>query len=440
MSLDLSVAGLMRALGLYRRPRTVRHSGDIDLGHEFRTPLNAVIGLSDALLRDESDPLTDRQGQAVTEIRSAGRRLLDLVEAEIDPSGEAPPASVSPMPVAPGPVVPEPVVPGPGVHEPAARLPHAAPPAVPSPANAVERRRVDARRAVADLWNALAEPARMRRAVLAAPRTLTADGVMGDPRALEAVLSAMAREALNGCRPGAVLAAEVRRGRDFVEIVIAARQPLVPSRETGAAGPFASGGPDAAAPFDAIDLTEARRLAVAMNGQLEPGRLSGRDQAEFGPGLVLLLPPAGAARAVLSSEGATAARPRPILLYVEDHPANVLLMRRVIAALGDFDLFIAETGGMGLAMALDLRPDLILLDINLPDLDGFVVKTRLAGDATTRAIPVIAVTANVSPPDVRRGREAGFFAYVAKPLDVPTFATALEAGLSGAGSLHQAVA
>lgn len=432
MSLDLSVAGLMRALGLYRRPRTVRHSGDIDLGHEFRTPLNAVIGLSDALLRDESDPLTDRQGQAVTEIRSAGRRLLDLVEAEIDPSGEA----------APTPVVPGPVVHGPGVHEPAARLPHAAPPAVPFPANAVavERRRVDARRAVADLWNALAEPARIRRAVLAAPRTLTADGVMGDPRALEAVLSAMAREALNGCRPGAVLAAEVRRGRDFVEIVIAARQPLVPSRETGAAGPFASGGPDAAAPFDAIDLNEARRLAVAMNGQLEPGRLSGRDQAEFGPGLVLLLPPAGAARAVLSSEGATAARPRPILLYVEDHPANVLLMRRVIAALGDFDLFIAETGGMGLAMALDLRPDLILLDINLPDLDGFAVKTRLAGDATTRAIPVIAVTANVSPPDVRRGREAGFFAYVAKPLDVPTFATALEAGLSGAGSLHQAVA
>ncbi|MNT13902.1 Polar-differentiation response regulator DivK [compost metagenome] len=105
-------------------------------------------------------------------------------------------------------------------------------------------------------------------------------------------------------------------------------------------------------------------------------------------------------------------------------------MRHVITALGGMRLHVAETGPEGLALARDLRPDVVILDINLPGMDGFEVKARLAEDPLTRGLPVLALSASAAFADIRRGREAGFVEYLTKPLQIPALAQALSRALT----------
>jgi CheY-like chemotaxis protein/two-component sensor histidine kinase len=106
------------------------------------------------------------------------------------------------------------------------------------------------------------------------------------------------------------------------------------------------------------------------------------------------------------------------LLYIEDNPANMRLMRKIIAGQRGLALLEAENAEQGLALAAARQPDLILLDINLPGMDGFTALRWLRDNPATRAIPVIAITANAMPKDVARGAAAGFADYLTKPLDV----------------------
>ena len=106
------------------------------------------------------------------------------------------------------------------------------------------------------------------------------------------------------------------------------------------------------------------------------------------------------------------------VLYVEDNPANLQLMAQSVARHKGVSLISAPHGRTGLDLAKAHRPDLVLLDIHLPDIDGYAVLGHLRDDHDTRATPVIAVTANAMPMDVQRIRDAGFDDYVAKPIKV----------------------
>ncbi|MDZ4362615.1 hybrid sensor histidine kinase/response regulator [Brevundimonas sp.] len=119
-----------------------------------------------------------------------------------------------------------------------------------------------------------------------------------------------------------------------------------------------------------------------------------------------------------------------VVLYVEDHPANADLMRHILPLLGPLTLHVATTGQAGLSLARDLQPDLILLDINLPDMDGFRVKARLDADPLTRGLPVVALTADARAETARRGRESGFTGWLTKPVGIPALATALTRALA----------
>ncbi|MDO9236800.1 MAG: transporter substrate-binding domain-containing protein [Aquabacterium sp.] len=107
-----------------------------------------------------------------------------------------------------------------------------------------------------------------------------------------------------------------------------------------------------------------------------------------------------------------------VLLYVEDNPANSALMEQIVARHHGVTLMTSPEGHLGLALALAHRPDLILLDIHLPDTDGYALLAQLRREPTTRDTPVIAVTANAMPMDVQRIRDAGFDDYVAKPIQI----------------------
>lgn len=108
------------------------------------------------------------------------------------------------------------------------------------------------------------------------------------------------------------------------------------------------------------------------------------------------------------------------ILLVEDNPLNLELAQEVLEAKG-FTVLAATTGREALRLATEARPDLVLLDIRLPDLDGLEVARRLKQDPGTRGLTLVALTAQAMRGDERAARAAGFAGYITKPIDTRTF-------------------
>jgi PAS domain S-box-containing protein len=117
------------------------------------------------------------------------------------------------------------------------------------------------------------------------------------------------------------------------------------------------------------------------------------------------------------------------LLYVEDNPANLMLVEDLIARRPDIRLLTARDGNRGIEIARASRPDVILMDINLPGISGLKALRVLAQDPTTAHIPVVALSANAIPRDIEKGLEAGFFRYLTKPIKVTEFMATLDVAL-----------
>jgi PAS domain S-box-containing protein len=109
---------------------------------------------------------------------------------------------------------------------------------------------------------------------------------------------------------------------------------------------------------------------------------------------------------------------RPVVLYIEDNPMNQRLMQQIFAGKKEWELRTANTAESGMEMIRANPPALILMDINLPGIDGYQALLRLRGDPETAGIPVIALTANAMKGERERGLAAGFAEYLTKPLDI----------------------
>ena len=105
------------------------------------------------------------------------------------------------------------------------------------------------------------------------------------------------------------------------------------------------------------------------------------------------------------------------ILYIEDNPENRLLVRRILEAEG-YTVIEAADASAGLELAERSSPDLILLDINLPEMDGYEFTARLRGTPGLSDIPIVALTANVMKGDRERTLAAGCDGYIQKPIDV----------------------
>jgi PAS domain S-box-containing protein len=106
------------------------------------------------------------------------------------------------------------------------------------------------------------------------------------------------------------------------------------------------------------------------------------------------------------------------ILYIEDDPDNLVLMQRAIRKLSDYELLTADMAITGLELAVKHKPDLIILDINLPGIDGFEALKTLQKDPETQHIPVFALSASAMPEQIKKGYEAGFSAYLTKPIEI----------------------
>jgi CheY-like chemotaxis protein len=106
-----------------------------------------------------------------------------------------------------------------------------------------------------------------------------------------------------------------------------------------------------------------------------------------------------------------------VVLYIEDNPDNLLLVQRALEARG-YKVVWAANGLTGIEMAQLHKPNLILLDINLPDIDGYEVARRIRADDQLRYIPIIAITANALKGDADKALAAGCDVYISKPVNI----------------------
>ena len=127
-----------------------------------------------------------------------------------------------------------------------------------------------------------------------------------------------------------------------------------------------------------------------------------------------------------------AGTPQRTVLCVEDNPANLMLVTRLLARRPDIRLLSAKDGRRGIEMAHAEMPEVILMDINLPGISGLTALKILAGDPATAHIPVIALSANAMPRDIEKGLQAGFFRYLTKPIKIDEFMDTLDLALAAA--------
>ncbi|MDH5325366.1 MAG: transporter substrate-binding domain-containing protein [Gammaproteobacteria bacterium] len=168
-----------------------------------------------------------------------------------------------------------------------------------------------------------------------------------------------------------------------------------------------------------IGLVISKRLTESMKGSID-------FSSEPGKGSTFWVDIPKAAK--ISSQSNKDTQPFPLnrelfdspktILYIEDNPSNVILMQEIFRIQKNIHLLCANTPSQGLELAQAQRPDLILLDINLPEMDGYEVKKRLQSNPGTKDIKVVAVSANAMDKDIAKGAAAGFAAYVTKPIDV----------------------
>jgi CheY-like chemotaxis protein/anti-sigma regulatory factor (Ser/Thr protein kinase) len=185
-----------------------------------------------------------------------------------------------------------------------------------------------------------------------------------------------------------------------------------------------------------IGLVVAKRLVELMEGVIGV-------ESTVGVGSVFWFELPSVAETLLTLDGGdTAALTQPhadhgahpgTLLYVEDNPENLKLVEQIIARRPEMRLLAAMNGKSGIEFARTSQPDVILMDINLPELNGFEVLKILLSDPITAHIPVIALSANAMTRDIKKGMEAGFFRYMTKPIKVNEFMDAPDEALEFTG-------
>jgi PAS domain S-box-containing protein len=361
------------------------------MSHELRTPLNAIIGFAQMLQIDRERSLTANQKEYSDYILAGGRHLLNLVNEVLDlASVEAGRVKLSLEPVAVADVV----------------------------AQAVQTMRPVAAKA---------------GVTFRGTEDIAEATVRADTQRLLQVLLNLLSNAIKYNRPdGTVTVSATRQDGRRIRIGVSdTGVGIEPEYESRLFEPFQRlGAESTAVEGTGIGLALSKRLVEIMGGRIGYTTEVGRGSTFWVEFPAETHVGTASPAAVAASVGAPNAVRGYSLLYVEDNPANLRLMEHVVATRPDVSLFSAPSGPLGIELAVAHRPDVIVLDLNLPGMSGYDVLKRLKALPETRETPVIALTAAAMPADVARGIAAGFFRYVTKPLDVTSFLGTIDAALA----------
>ena len=186
-----------------------------------------------------------------------------------------------------------------------------------------------------------------------------------------------------------------------------------------------------------IGLVVCKRLVESMGGSIGVESKVGQGSVfwiELARTDELIVATAGEREAAQELAAQSIAIKSRSLLYVEDNPANLMLVEDLMVRRPDIRLLSARDGPEGLEMARLYRPTVILMDINLPGISGISVLRQLGEDSQTAHIPVIALSANAMSRDIEKGLKAGFYRYLTKPIKVKDFMDTLDMALRVAES------
>jgi hypothetical protein len=355
------------------------------MSHELRTPLNSILGFSQLLKHDSDTPMTQEQQDFIQEILQAGKHLLDLINEVLDLAKiESGHIDLTLEPVS--------------VHE------------------------------VVDTCHKLIQP-------MASERNISINCTDGGCQFLQVKVDHIRfRQVILNLLSNAV---KYNNEHGQVEISCDLEDGLyacIRIKDTGPGIP-----PDKQAalfePFDrlgaelsdvegsGIGLVITRHLVELMHGDMGL-------ESEVSKGTTFWIKLPLAERLIASSDESKDAELTELTsasakqkvcyraLYVEDNLANQKLVGGILQRYQNIDMITTETAERGLELALSQQPDFILLDINLPGMNGFECVAHLKAREQTRTIPVVAVSANAMPEDIAKGLAAGFTAYVTKPIDV----------------------
>jgi len=362
------------------------------MSHELRTPLNAVLGFAQLLARDE---LGEHQRESVDHILAGGRHLLDLVNEVLDiariEAGRLP-LTLEPVPVS------------------------------------------DTVREVIELLQPLADEREVRFEAGAALGG--AELVQADRQRVKQILLNLASNAIKYNREGGVVLISSGHQDGAVRLSVADTGPgLTPAQLALAFEPFERLGADTTeTEGSGVGLPLARRLAEAMGGGIEA-----ESEPGYGSIFHVLLPVAetppqaanGARSPTLVAVAEPGAQPTAVrILYVEDNRTNQQLVQRIFQLRPEIELLLASHAGEGFERAHSERPDLILLDMHLPDESGDRMLARLRETTATAAIPVIMLSAEAAPEQVQRLLSAGAHSYLTKPFDIGTLLDTVDAALA----------
>ena len=383
---EVSAQNTMLEEGAAQRTYLAKREFLSRVSHELRTPLNAVIGFSDLIRTDKQEPLSATQKGRLDRVVDGGQYLLRLVNDLLDVAR----LEVGEMSIALTSV----------------RL------------ASVLRNAVD-----------LLETARAARGITIAmdepPASLF---VVADAMRLKQVLVNIVSNAIKYNRAG---------GTVFVGFSLTPSQAVLTVRDQGA-GLTSQQQRDLFIPFrrlgDEPNATEGAGLGLVISRHLAERQGGSLDVASVpGQGTTVtirinrdLVESAEHADFEATSSGALMlAGAAGTIVYVEDDPVNILLMEQYVALCADVQLLVARDGESGLELARQCLPNLILLDMQLPDMSGLDVLDRLRGDPATSGIRVVALSADAMPAQVSEAIARGAEAYWTKPLSLGKFKTEL---------------
>ncbi len=362
-----------------------------NMSHELRTPMNAILGFTQLLSYEEN--LTQRQQQNVQEIHRASKHLLDLINDVLDLSRiESGRLSLSMEPVLP-------------------------------------------QRIINDCVRLMEPLARAHQVTLSVKYNNEENTfIRADAIRLRQALLNLISNAIKYNLPNGHVTVELTRLKADGQLEVAVEDtgigiPIL--RQDEVFQPFNRLGAESGeVEGSGVGLLITKRLVELMHGHINFVSHQGEGSRFF-----IRLPILTDYEEAIPDtepeendddkmEGLAINRPK-LVLYVEDNPSNIRVMQQFFTHHPQLELDIAEEAVLGLYKARVKRPDLIIMDINLPGMDGFEALNILRHDQATKSIPVIALSANAMPQDIERGNLAGFDRYLTKPLNFNSFTQTL---------------
>lgn len=355
------------------------------MSHELRTPMNAILGFSQLLTSNTTHPMSATQKIQAREILNAGEHLMDLINGVLDLS-EIESGSLS-----------------------------------------LSIENLNIADLVEDTLSLIAPLAEKKSIQIYNETKGRSDvWVLGDPVRLKQVLLNLFSNAIKYTDDeGKVTLSLSEPQKGMMSLTVTDTGIGIPVEKMGSMfKPFNRLGAEyTEVEGTGMGLCITKRLIIMMNGTIAVESTLGKGSA------FSIQIPEGNNQDHLSPEKVSACQSEREkinatvhkVLYVEDNPANLRLVEQIFVARDDIELLSAPEAKLGIEIARHHRPKLILMDINLPEINGFTALKYLKTFKETRAIPVIAVSANASQADIDKALGAGFEAYVTKPIKVDIF-------------------